>query len=53
MISSKGSRVAWAASLFYLLFICLAPLLSPVNAAENDTENFGTVIGIDLGTTYS
>ncbi|KAI5849792.1 heat shock protein 70 family [Tricharina praecox] len=53
MISSKGSKVAWAASLFYLLFVCLAPLLSPVNAAENDTENFGTVIGIDLGTTYS
>jgi heat shock protein 5 len=53
MIQSKGGRVAWAASIFYLLFICLAPLLSPANAAENETENYGTVIGIDLGTTYS
>ncbi|KAA8910040.1 heat shock protein 70 family [Sphaerosporella brunnea] len=53
MIQSKGSKFAWAASLFYLLFICLAPLLSPAHAAENETESFGTVVGIDLGTTYS
>ncbi|KAI5778373.1 heat shock protein 70 family [Geopyxis carbonaria] len=53
MIQSKGKSALWAACLFYLLSICLTPLLSPVRAAENDTENFGTVIGIDLGTTYS
>ncbi|KAI5814163.1 heat shock protein 70 family [Pyronema omphalodes] len=53
MFSSKGGSVAWAAALFYMLFVCLAPFLSPVQAAENGTESYGTVIGIDLGTTYS
>lgn len=53
MVKSMAGRLAWAASLFYLLVICLAPLMSTVNAAENETENLGTVIGIDLGTTYS
>jgi heat shock protein 5 len=54
MIRSKGSTLAWAASLFYLFFICLTPFLSPAQASsESDVESFGTVIGIDLGTTYS
>jgi len=51
MIRSRGQSAAWAALLFYLLSICLFPLMSPVAAA--DETDLGTVIGIDLGTTYS
>ncbi|TGZ84830.1 glucose-regulated protein [Ascodesmis nigricans] len=53
MIQSKGKSAAWAALLFYILAICLLPFLSPVQAAEKGSEDLGTVIGIDLGTTYS
>lgn len=53
MIQSKGRSAAWAAFLFYILAICILPFFSPVQAAEKSTEDIGTVIGIDLGTTYS
>jgi heat shock protein 5 len=56
---SKSSAFQWT-TIFYLLlvFICPLALIGSVNAqdqsASNDTEaNYGTVIGIDLGTTYS
>ncbi|KAG0641608.1 heat shock protein 70 family [Tuber brumale] len=54
MFESKGKGVTWT-TVLYLFCIFLAPLLflSPATAAENETDNFGTVIGIDLGTTYS
>ncbi|KAG0131872.1 heat shock protein 70 family [Tuber indicum] len=54
MFESKGKGVTWT-TILYLFCIFLAPLLflSPATAAENETDNFGTVIGIDLGTTYS
>ncbi|KAH3687274.1 hypothetical protein WICPIJ_001736 [Wickerhamomyces pijperi] len=45
-----------AAVLFYALFMIMAPLLNQQSfalAEVNDTESYGTVIGIDLGTTYS
>ncbi|KAH3679924.1 hypothetical protein WICMUC_000667 [Wickerhamomyces mucosus] len=45
-----------AAVLFYALFMVLAPLFGGSNSfalAETDAESYGTVIGIDLGTTYS
>jgi endoplasmic reticulum chaperone BiP len=48
-------------TLFYLLliFICPLALIGRVNAADqaplnnSDSTDYGTVIGIDLGTTYS
>ncbi|KAI5951996.1 KAR2 [Candida jiufengensis] len=42
--------------LLYVVLVILIPFLNTkfVNAEENDiTDNYGTVIGIDLGTTYS
>ncbi|KAI0341255.1 heat shock protein 70 [Trametopsis cervina] len=44
-----------ASSLSILFFACLALLcLSPVSVkADTDANNYGPVIGIDLGTTYS
>ncbi|CDR39394.1 CYFA0S03e02806g1_1 [Cyberlindnera fabianii] len=43
--------------LFWTLLLVLAPFFSQKSfalaAVDNDTENYGTVIGIDLGTTYS
>lgn len=47
-----------AAVLFYALLVVIGPMFSPkgfaLAQADNDTqENYGTVIGIDLGTTYS
>ncbi|KAL5000405.1 heat shock protein 70 family [Aspergillus recurvatus] len=59
--SSSGRGVAkpfatWT-TVFYLLFVFLAPLafFGSAHAQEDDSvqENYGTVIGIDLGTTYS
>ncbi|KAK9470425.1 heat shock protein 70 family [Dipodascopsis tothii] len=42
-----------ASILLYALAVIVAPyFFQPVNA-DSDTENYGTVIGIDLGTTYS
>jgi endoplasmic reticulum chaperone BiP len=54
------SRFQWT-TVFYLLliFVCPLALIGSVRAQdqapmENDTNtNYGTVIGIDLGTTYS
>lgn len=53
MAQSKGKSAFWAAIVFYILAICVLPFLSPVQAAEKGSEDLGTVIGIDLGTTYS
>ncbi|KAI9835890.1 MAG: hypothetical protein M1819_001788 [Sarea resinae] len=52
-----SSPVAWS-TIFYLLLVFIAPLafLTPAGAedqAPSDSANYGTVIGIDLGTTYS
>ena len=55
-----NSRFQWT-TVFYLLliFVCPLALIGSVRAQdqapmENDTNtNYGTVIGIDLGTTYS
>ncbi|KAL4817257.1 heat shock protein 70 family [Aspergillus spinulosporus] len=58
---SSGRGVAkpfatWT-TIFYLLLVFIAPLafLGSAHAQEDDSvqENYGTVIGIDLGTTYS
>ncbi|KAH8704969.1 putative Hsp70 chaperone BiP/Kar2 [Talaromyces proteolyticus] len=60
---SRGSRLdsqskpfAWT-TVFYLLLVFIAPLalLGTAHASEeqNVSESYGTVIGIDLGTTYS
>ncbi|KAJ5856427.1 uncharacterized protein N7529_010371 [Penicillium soppii] len=47
---------AWT-TIFYLLFVLVAPLAFFGNTAhaqeENSPESYGNVIGIDLGTTYS
>ena len=44
-------------TIFYLLFVLVAPLAFFGNTAnaqeENSPESYGSVIGIDLGTTYS
>ncbi|KPI40061.1 glucose-regulated-like protein [Cyphellophora attinorum] len=57
--ASSSSTFQWT-TIFYLLLIFICPLLliGTVNAEDqtplNDTDNnYGTVIGIDLGTTYS
>ncbi|CBF86102.1 GR78_NEUCR 78 KDA GLUCOSE-REGULATED PROTEIN HOMOLOG PRECURSOR (GRP 78) (IMMUNOGLOBULIN HEAVY CHAIN BINDING PROTEIN HOMOLOG) (BIP) [Aspergillus nidulans FGSC A4] len=58
---SSGRGVAkpfatWT-TIFYLLLVFIAPLafFGSAHAQEDDSvqENYGTVIGIDLGTTYS
>ncbi|KEF54489.1 glucose-regulated protein [Exophiala aquamarina CBS 119918] len=57
---SKSSAFQWT-TIFYLLliFICPLALIGTVHAEDqaplngSDTHNYGTVIGIDLGTTYS
>ncbi|KAJ5216162.1 Heat shock protein 70 family [Penicillium cinerascens] len=43
-------------TVFYLLLVLIAPLAlfgTTAQAQEDSVENYGTVIGIDLGTTYS
>ncbi len=60
MVRSRGaaSKFEWT-TILYLLLVLVAPLalLGRVQADEQNTlkdeTNFGTVIGIDLGTTYS
>jgi heat shock protein 5 len=50
------TRVIFPAVLFYALLLVIGPLFQHSSfavAADNETENYGTVIGIDLGTTYS
>ena len=54
----KSSRLGISAvTLFYLIFLVVLPFLSNNHgkavAEESETDNYGTVIGIDLGTTYS
>ncbi|EXJ91176.1 glucose-regulated protein [Capronia coronata CBS 617.96] len=57
--SRSSSALQWT-TLFYLLliFVCPLALIGSVNAKDqaplNESDsNYGTVIGIDLGTTYS
>ncbi|KAI9818888.1 MAG: ATPase with role in protein import into the ER [Pycnora praestabilis] len=55
--TGTSSPVAWS-TIFYLLLVFVAPLafLNTASAQDDQTplqENYGTVIGIDLGTTYS
>jgi heat shock protein 5 len=60
MARSASSRFQWT-TVFYLLliFVCPLALIGSVHAEDQeplnntDTANYGTVIGIDLGTTYS
>lgn len=43
-------------TVFYLLLVLIAPLAlfgTTAQAQDDAVENYGTVIGIDLGTTYS
>ncbi|KAJ5136672.1 Endoplasmic reticulum chaperone BiP [Penicillium atrosanguineum] len=43
-------------TVFYLLLVLIAPLAlfgTTAQAQDDSVENYGTVIGIDLGTTYS
>lgn len=53
-----STPLAWS-SVFYLLLVFVLPLalVNPVSAQEEAQdplrEDLGTVIGIDLGTTYS
>lgn len=57
--SSKGSRwLVPLAVIFYALFVVILPFQnsghgSRVLARAEEVDNYGTVIGIDLGTTYS
>ncbi|KAL1845903.1 ATPase with role in protein import into the ER [Paecilomyces lecythidis] len=45
---------AWT-TILYLLLVFIAPLafLGTANASDDVQDNYGTVVGIDLGTTYS
>lgn len=49
------SRSTWAVGLgmVFWMFLLFSPLAWVGQAKADDTENYGTVIGIDLGTTYS
>ncbi|EED23348.1 Hsp70 chaperone BiP/Kar2, putative [Talaromyces stipitatus ATCC 10500] len=55
-LDGQSKPFAWT-TILYLLLVFIAPLalLGTAHASEeqNVTENYGTVIGIDLGTTYS
>jgi heat shock protein 5 len=56
--SSAGASKSFTwTTVFYLLLVLIAPmaLFGTGAQAENetDTEEYGSVIGIDLGTTYS
>ncbi|KAA1475720.1 heat shock protein 70 [Dentipellis sp. KUC8613] len=46
-------RLASGLSLFFFLFLALILLCPPAVSAEDKKSEYGTVIGIDLGTTYS
>ena len=56
--SASASAFQWT-TMFYLLliFVCPLALIGSVNAQDQENltnaEDVGTVIGIDLGTTYS
>ncbi|THH11508.1 hypothetical protein EW146_g8019 [Bondarzewia mesenterica] len=49
---TQSSRLATGLSFCFLLFLALICLCPPVSA-EDEKPEYGTVIGIDLGTTYS
>lgn len=57
-VSSRGGAskpFAWT-TVFYLLLVLIAPLAlfgNTAHAQDDSVEDYGTVIGIDLGTTYS
>ncbi|EEA28230.1 ATPase with role in protein import into the ER [Talaromyces marneffei ATCC 18224] len=55
-LDGQSKPFAWT-TILYLLLVFIAPLalLGTAHASEeqNVTDNYGTVIGIDLGTTYS
>ena len=58
MWSIKNKAVVSGVTLVYVFLAALLPLMSysgqgAVMAAEESKESYGTVIGIDLGTTYS
>ncbi|RSH88510.1 ATPase with role in protein import into the ER [Apiotrichum porosum] len=50
--SSFLSKIAFAAVVL-MAVLCFMPAASNSVRAEDDKESYGTVIGIDLGTTYS
>jgi heat shock protein 5 len=52
---ARGSRSNLALGLGLLAFFLalFSPAFVQTVNAESDVENYGTVIGIDLGTTYS
>ncbi|KAJ5721560.1 Endoplasmic reticulum chaperone BiP [Penicillium malachiteum] len=57
LTSRDGASKAFSwTTVFYLLLVLIAPMAlfsSTAHAEENATDEYGTVIGIDLGTTYS
>ncbi|TID25439.1 hypothetical protein CANINC_002975 [Pichia inconspicua] len=52
MVGFKKSPLTTTAFFIYAVLLFLLPFASQ-NLATADSENYGTVIGIDLGTTYS
>ncbi|KAG5366994.1 78 kDa glucose-regulated protein-like protein [Yarrowia sp. B02] len=48
----KFSMPSWGV-VFYALLVCLLPFFSKAGVQADDVDSYGTVIGIDLGTTYS
>ncbi|KAF8761241.1 heat shock protein 70 [Rhizoctonia solani] len=51
-MAARPSR-SYAASVAFILFAVIAAICLVPVARANDDKNYGTVIGIDLGTTYS
>ncbi|KUI69162.1 hypothetical protein VM1G_05559 [Cytospora mali] len=47
------STLAMGLGLVFWMFLLFSPLAWVGQAKADDTDNYGTVIGIDLGTTYS
>ncbi|TFY70810.1 hypothetical protein EVG20_g2191 [Dentipellis fragilis] len=50
---THAGRLASGLSLFFFLFLALILLCPPAVTAQDKKSEYGTVIGIDLGTTYS
>ncbi|GME76775.1 unnamed protein product [Ambrosiozyma monospora] len=54
MLNTRSrSLISIAALLFYAIFLVVLPLSNSKAMVQADNESYGTVIGIDLGTTYS
>ncbi|KAF3761410.1 hypothetical protein M406DRAFT_84573 [Cryphonectria parasitica EP155] len=53
METRSRSGLAMGLGLVFWMFLLFSPLAWVGQAKADDTENYGTVIGIDLGTTYS